>query len=1444
MSSSTDIELIHRDPRIIPQKRFFSFLLKKTQPPIPTQEERKPFPYSKSSWFNQSLFIWLLPLLFKGYKRRLVDEDLWYMDETDSVNYSYNTFIERFKLDVQNYKIKFLSKKLNKPITDITDYDLIELDKNLPEDFEYPNTLLFKTLVHVYGFEYATTILLRLFADLFTCFTPLLSKELIKFVEEKARFPNTSLGKGVGYAVGCSIFVFFRSFLLAHYFNAGGFFGIKMKNILIKAVYDKSFKLSRQSHHDYPPGKITSIMGTDLARFEISGTFFGNILVFPITLALTIILLCINIGAVGLIGIAVFILLFIFVIFISKFLMKYRILANKFTDNRVNSIKELLNNLKMIKYYTWEEPYLNLLKYLRENEMDLLFKMQSVRSLSLALCMNLPSISALVAFLCMYAIDGMKNPANVFTGLSFFNVLAAQSLIMPLAISTCIDGYIGLRRTQGFLLSSEEGDELNENDNDDDDEEEESGEERDSNSFIDKKSNGNDEIDQNSIAIQVVNGTFEWDKLSDEEEKENEKNKNKKPEGKKGKKKGFFKRDNSNKEEKKEKEENNQPDVAKNDNEATDNSIFNLHDINLSIKKGEFIAITGVIGSGKSSLLNALAKFMPIKKGSIYVNGSLLLCGFPWVQNTTIRDNILFGSDYDEEKYKRVIQVCALERDLTLFPFGDETEIGERGITLSGGQKARLNLARSVYADMDILLMDDVLSAVDARVGEHIMENCILGYLKDKTRILATHQLSLIGKADKVIFINVDGGISIGSIDELEETNEDFKRLIEYGGSHHNVDSEDGKAKEKGKAEEDEPSKHDAPTSNLDNDVAKGAILEKIKSEHNKKNEQVTKEFDSKYDDGFSLKVYTRFIGLSSKSPILAFSFLFFLFVIAIFSNIYATVVLSYWTGGTFGLSQATYQGLYSMFTFLGFFLLLITYVLMSFLMNTASSRISIMALQKILRTPISYLDVTPMGRILNRFTKDTDVIDNEVLDQLRWFLFATGNGVGILILCIVYIPWFAISLPFLIFLYFIFTDIYAASSNDIKKMEAAKRSMVFNGFGETLNGMATIKSYGENAINRFILKNVKSIDEMTEASMLSIANQRCLAVYLSFVGTFFMFVITMLCCAGIFNVSASDTGLLVSNVMSVTNVFSFIVRSATLIDNQMTSAERIEEYAFDLVEEAPVHTDYKIDKDNWPSNGEIEFKNVSMRYRPELPLSLLHLNLKINGNDKIGICGRTGAGKSTITSSLYRLVELSEGAIFIDGIDISKLGLFDLRSKLCIIPQDPILFNGTMRENLDPFKEKTDEELYMSLKRSGLIEFENDEQFRDIVTGKTSSKFSLNRKVEDGGENFSLGERQLVALARALVRQSKILILDEATSSVDYETDSKIQNTIAREFKDCTILCVAHRLKTILNYDKILVMEKGEAVEYDSPLNLYSNQNSIFRDMCNKSGIKESDFL
>ncbi|GMF03938.1 unnamed protein product [[Candida] boidinii] len=702
------------------------------------------------------------------------------------------------------------------------------------------------------------------------------------------------------------------------------------------------------------------------------------------------------------------------------------------------------------------------------------------------------------------------------------------------------------------------------------------------------------------------------------------------------------------------------------------------------------------------------------------------------------------------------------------------------------------------------------------------MEDCILGYLKDKTRILATHQLSLIGKADKVIFINVGGGISIGSIEELKETNEDFKRLIEFGGDqqqhdHHHGSEDDNIGKDETEEKEKEEDEIDEELRELDDsgleldDDAKSAILEKIKSKNIKKNEQIKKEFDNKDINGVTLKVYTRFIGLSS---------------------------------GSFGLSQSTYQGLYSMFTFLGLILLLITYILMSFLNNTASSRISIMALQKILRTPISYLDVTPMGRILNRFTKDTDVIDNEILDQLRWFLFAIGNGVGILILCIIYIPWFALSLPFLLFLYYIFTDIYTASSNDIKRMEAARRSMVFNNFGETLNGMATIKSYGENAINRFILKNVKYIDEMTEASMLSVSNQRCLAVYLSFVGTFFMFAITMLCCGGVFNVSASDTGLLVSNVMAVTNIFSFIVRSATLIENQMTSAERIEEYAFDLVEEAPVHTDYKMDKNNWPSKGEIEFNNVSMRYRPELPLSLLNLNLKINGNEKIGICGRTGAGKSTITSSLYRLVELSEGSIVIDGIDISKIGLFDLRSKLCIIPQDPILFNGTMRENLDPFKEKTDEELYMSLKRSGLIEVENDLQFQEILTGKTINKFSLNQKVEDGGENFSLGERQLIALARALVRQSKILILDEATSSVDYETDSKIQNTIATEFRHCTILCVAHRLKTILNYDKILVMDKGEAVEFDSPLNLYSNNTSIFRDMCNKSGIKENDFL
>lgn len=482
------------------------------------------------------------------------------------------------------------------------------------------------------------------------------------------------------------------------------------------------------------------------------------------------------------------------------------------------------------------------------------------------------------------------------------------------------------------------------------------------------------------------------------------------------------------------------------------------------------------------------------------------------------------------------------------------------------------------------------------------------------------------------------------------------------------------------------------------------------------------------------------------------------------------------------------------------------------------------------------------MGRILNRFTKDTDVIDNEIGDQLRFFFFTCANIIGVLVLCIVYLPWFAIAVPFLGFVFVAVSNYYQASSREIKRLEAIQRSFVYNNFNEVLGGMPTIKAYG--ATDRFLHKNGMFIDNMNEAYYITIANQRWLGIHLDLIACAFALLIALLCVNRVFKIGASSVGLLLSYVLQIVGQLSMLIRTYTQLENEMNSVERITSYAFFLPQEAAYNVIETQPPQDWPQDGKIAFEDVSLAYRPGLPYVLKNLSFNVKATEKIGICGRTGAGKSSIMTALFRLSELSKGRIVIDGIDIGTLGLQELRSKLSIIPQDPVLFQGNIRKNLDPFGQNPDEKLWNALKNTGLIPADKFEQIkRQSKQDENLHKFHLDQNVEDEGSNFSLGEKQLIAFARALVRELKVLILDEATSSVDYETDDKIQSTIVNEFSQCTILCIAHRLKTILNYDKILVLDKGELQEYDTPWKLFNKKNSIFQQMCEKSNIVSDDF-
>ena len=409
----------------------------------------------------------------------------------------------------------------------------------------------------------------------------------------------------------------------------------------------------------------------------------------------------------------------------------------------------------------------------------------------------------------------------------------------------------------------------------------------------------------------------------------------------------------------------------------------------------------------------------------------------------------------------------------------------------------------------------------------------------------------------------------------------------------------------------------------------------------------------------------------------------------------------------------------------------------------------------------------------------------------------------------------------------------YRASAREMKRFEAVLRSVVFAKFSEGLSGTACIRAYGLQ--RRFINELRDAIDEMNSAYFLTFSNQRWLAVRLDSIGNLLVFTTGILVVTSRFNVSPSISGLVLSYILSIVQMIQFTVRQLAEVENGMNATERLYYYGTELEEEAPLHT-VDVDK-SWPPKGEIIFDNVQMRYREGLPLVLKGLTMHVKGGERIGVVGRTGAGKSSIMSTLFRLVELSGGSITIDGLNISTIGLYDLRSRLAIIPQDPTLFRGTIRSNLDPFQEHTDLDLWSALRQADLV---TDEQ---KVDDKSPSRIHLDSVVEEEGLNFSLGQRQLMALARALVRNSQIIVCDEATSSVDMETDDKIQRTIATGFKGKTLLCIAHRLRTIINYDRICVMDQGTIAELDTPVALWE-KGGIFRGMCDRSGIRKEDFM
>lgn len=755
-----------------------------------------------------------------------------------------------------------------------------------------------------------------------------------------------------------------------------------------------------------------------------------------------------------------------------------------------------------------------------------------------------------------------------------------------------------------------------------------------------------------------------------------------------------------------------------------------------------------------------------------------------------------------------------------MLPNHDLTEIGERGITISGGQKQRLNIARAIYFDADIVLMDDPLSAVDAHVGRHIFDNAILGMLKDKCRILATHQLWVLNRCDRIIWMEEGKIQAIDTFDNLMQNSEGFRHLME--------------------------------TTSVEEKQDPDAVAEIVDAGPGKKmkKDKGLMQSEERAIASIPWSVYKTYIEASG--TMLNLPLVLVLLILAQGANIVTNLWLSFWTSDKFGFSMGVYIGIYATLGVLQALLAFVFMVSLSIFGTTASKGMLRGAMARVLRAPMSFFDTTPLGRITNRFSRDVDVMDNTLTDAMRMYFFSISAIISVFILIIAYFYYFAIALVPLFLVFLFATSYYRASAREIKRFESILRSSLFAKFGEGLSGIASIRAYGLQS--RFVDSLRKSIDDMDAAYYLTYSNQRWLSVRLDMIGNLLVFTTGILVVTSRFSVSPSIGGLVLSYILSIVQMIQFTVRQLAEVENGMNAVERLRYYGNELEEEAPLHT---IDiRKSWPEKGEIIFDDVHMRYRPGLPLVLQGLSMHIVGGERIGIVGRTGAGKSSIMSTLFRLVELSGGHITIDGIDISTVGLHDLRSRLAIIPQDPTLFRGTVRSNLDPFGEHTDLALWSALRQADLVSDEADTappsptsaaaalegSSNALVPAREQGRIHLDSVVEEDGLNFSLGQRQLMALARALVRGSQIIVCDEATSSVDMETDDKIQATMAKGFRGKTLLCIAHRLRTIIGYDRICVMDKGQIAELGPPLELWKNETGIFRSMCDRSGIRMED--
>lgn len=951
--------------------------------------------------------------------------------------------------------------------------------------------------------------------------------------------------------------------------------------------------------------------------------------------------------------------------------------------------------------YAWEKPFGKVVQYARMREIKMIRFVSWIRGILLSFIMFSSRVSIFTS-LVMYALLGnVLTAQKAFVITAFYNVLRqTMTVFFPQAIGILAETIVSVRRLENFMLF----DELD----------------RDFQNDGKKSEEKADPSILQQPGISLENICSKWSGESTE---------------------------------------------------------YTLSNVNLLVQPATKVALIGKVGAGKSSLMQAILGELPVESGKIEVNGKISYAGQePWLFSATVRQNITFGLPMDKIRYRAVVKVCSLSRDFELWPDKDKTIVGERGMSLSGGQKARINLARAVYRKADIYLLDDPLSAVDSNVARHLFEDCIKDFLKDKIVILATHQLQFLPSVDQIILLDCGVVQATGTFDSLRDTGFDFAKLLPP-----REKTLDGDELKKRMSRSTSKDRH--------NSVVSSASHESMVIEEEKDEQQVAEEKRS--EGGIGLELYIAYIKATGGYTI--FFVVLFLFMLAQLAASAGDYFLTYWVskeeerhaqpqltslhlnvteGASFSeiinsndtvlvkiqqISEGViYSNYFDIYVFSALTIATIVLTLSrSFLFFNIAMRASKSLHDKmfagITNATMYFFNINPSGRILNRFSKDLGQIDEilplTIVDVFQIFLALSG----IIFVVAVVNPYTLIPTLFVAILFYYLREFYLMSSRNIKRMDAITRSPVFSHLAATLNGLSTIRAFNAEKILSNEFDNHQDLN--SSAFYMFLATSRAFGFWLDL--TLCIYIAVVIVSFFFMENTGGNVGLAITQVMGLTGMVQWGMRQSAELENNMTAVERVIEYNSVDPEPDMESMPSKKPPSDWPEKGEIKFKNVSMSYFPDKQEKVIRdLSLVIKPREKIGIVGRTGAGKSSIINALFRLSYL-DGHIEIDLRDTQEMGLHDLRSKISIIPQEPVLFSGTMRYNLDPFDEYLDHKLWNALEEVKLKSL-----IKEMPAG-------LATKISEGGTNFSVGQRQLVCLARAILRENKVLLMDEATASV-----------------------------------------------------------------------------